>query len=263
MAIFTGFSHLTVLVTDLDRSERFYQDVFGLDLIGRNLVAEQSPNSLLAMNTRQRVVLVQVPEVQPTRPNSSSVHHGWLLTAEQFVQARERLKSMGFEVTDSRKEFRALGENTIDVMDPDGHWYQVQSYGPEGKQVIVENVGNITCGKVDDYAVGAVKAFVKGKFFLVRHQDGFLAVSRWCTHMNGLLSWKQEHWHFHCPMHGATYNRKGECVSADRKLPMLRSHPVAISVDGTITVRPDETVSRDGFDPAQLARPVTTAAHAG
>jgi catechol 2,3-dioxygenase-like lactoylglutathione lyase family enzyme/nitrite reductase/ring-hydroxylating ferredoxin subunit len=252
MAIVNGFSHLTVLVTDLDRSERFYREVFGLDLIGRNLIAESEPNSLLAMNTRQRVVLVQVPQVQPTRSNSSSVHHGWLLTAEQFARAQERLKSMGFDVTDSRKQFRALGESTMDVTDPDGHWYQVQAYGPEAKEVIVENVGEIVCGKVEDYPVGSVKAFVKGKFFLVRHDGGFLALSRWCTHMNGLLGWKQEHWHFYCPMHGATYNRKGECVSPDRKLPPLRSHPVIIASDGTIIVRPDESASRETFELTQL-----------
>ncbi len=123
-----------------------------------------------------------------------------------------------------------MGEYTMDVFDPDGHWYQVQSIGPEAKAIMTENVGEIVCGKVDDYAVGAVKAFVKGKFFLIRHEGGFLALSRWCTHMNGLLTWKQEHWHFHCPMHGAA----------------------SISGDGTITVRPDETVVRNAFDPAQL-----------
>ncbi len=252
MAIVEGFSHLTVLVTDLDRSERFYQDIFGLDLIGRDLVAEEFPNSLLAMNTRQRVVLVQVPEVEANRPNSSSIHHGWYLTPEQFARAQERLKARGFDITDSRKEFRAMGEYTMDVFDPDGHWYQVQSIGPEAKAIMTENVGEIVCGKVDDYAVGAVKAFVKGKFFLIRHEGGFLALSRWCTHMNGLLTWKQEHWHFHCPMHGAAYNRKGECLSTDRELVPLRMHPVSISGDGTITVRPDETVVRNAFDPAQL-----------
>ena len=30
MPVVDGFSHLTVMVTDLDRSEVFYRDVFGL-----------------------------------------------------------------------------------------------------------------------------------------------------------------------------------------------------------------------------------------
>lgn len=266
MSLVDGFSHLVVHVTDLDRSEQFYQEVFGLDLIGRNLVSDEGENSLLAMNTRQRILLVKVPKVVPFRPNSSSIHHAWLLNPDQFDRAKARLETMGFDIGDSRQEFRAMGERSIDVFDPDGHRYQVQSYGPEAKQVIVENVGEIACGNIADYPVGTVKAFVKGKFFLVRFESGFLAVSRWCTHMNGLLTWKKEHWQFYCPMHGAAYNRKGECVTYGRDLPPLRLHPVTIAADGAITVRPDETITRDTFDASQLtpvpAAWAASAAHA-
>ena len=59
MALYEGFSHLVLPVADLDRSEKFYRDVFGLDLVGRNLVAESEPNSLLKSDCRQMVVLVQ------------------------------------------------------------------------------------------------------------------------------------------------------------------------------------------------------------
>src|SRR3954471_13538131 len=103
MALVDGFSHLTVQVTDLDRSETFYRDVFGLEVVGRDLVSEEGPNSLLAMNTRQRVLLVKVAQVTPFRPNSSSIHHAWYLTPEQFDRAEKRLASMGFDITDSRK----------------------------------------------------------------------------------------------------------------------------------------------------------------
>lgn len=252
MALVDGFSHLVVHVTDLDRSEKFYQEVFGLDVVGRDLVSDEGPNSLLAMNTRQRILLVKVPEVVPFRPNSSSIHHAWLLTPEQYDRAESRLQAMGIDITDSRKDFRAKGERSLDIFDPDGHRYQVQSYGPEAKEIIIDNVGEIACGNVADYAVGAVKVFVKGKFFLVRTAEGFLALSRWCTHMNGLLTWKKEHWQFYCPMHGAVYNRKGECTTFGRDLPPLRQHPISIAPDGAITVRPDEAIVRESFDPSQV-----------
>jgi Rieske Fe-S protein len=252
MALVDGFSHLTVQVTDLDRSEAFYRDVFGLEVVGRDLVNDEGPNSLLAMNTRQRVLLVKVDQVTPFRPNSSSIHHAWLLTPEQFERAEKRLATMGFDITDSRKDFRAFGERSMDVFDPDGHRYQIQSYGPEATQVMIDDVGEVACGKAEDYVVGDVKTFVKGRFFVVHLDGGFIALSRWCTHMNGLLAWKKEHWQFYCPMHGATFDRKGECVTYGRSLAPLRQYPLRIADDGTIYVRTDTVTSRESFAAAQL-----------
>ena len=54
-----GFSHMVLEVKELDRSERFYQDVIGLDLLGRELLAEPRPHSLLRLNTGQLVVLTK------------------------------------------------------------------------------------------------------------------------------------------------------------------------------------------------------------
>ena len=84
MALVDGFSHLVVQVTDLDRSEKFYQELLALDPVGRNLVNETGPNALLKTNTGQMVLLIQVPEVEPFRPSSNSIHHAWLLTVEQY-----------------------------------------------------------------------------------------------------------------------------------------------------------------------------------
>ena len=196
MSVVDGFSHVVIHVTDLDRSEAFYRDIIGLDVIGRDLVNEVGPNALLAMNTRQRVLLVEVPEVVAIRPNSSTIHHA------------------------------------------------------------------IDCGHVDDFPVGTVKSFVKGKFFLVRLEDGFLALSRWCTHLNGLLSWKKEHWEFCCPMHGARIDRTGVARPLARACPPLRAHPVTITDDGEVIVDPDTAIKRDGFSADQLvaAEPGTPSA---
>ncbi|HTI85788.1 MAG TPA: VOC family protein [Alphaproteobacteria bacterium] len=259
----SGFSHLIIEVTDLDRSEKFYQDVFGLDVIGRDLLSEIGPNSTLAFNTRHRFVLVQVPATQPFRKNSSSIHHAVWLTPEQFDRAEARLKERGYDIGDNRAQFRPLGERSIDIFDPDGHRYQVQCFGPESTAIIVENVGEVNCGNVADYAPGAVKTFMKGKFFVIRHAEGFIALSRWCTHKNGLLAYQPEHWRFYCPMHGATYNRKGESISMCRDLAPMRQHPLSIASDGTITVRPDEVIRRETFDVGQLTACAAEPATAG
>jgi catechol 2,3-dioxygenase-like lactoylglutathione lyase family enzyme len=252
MSTVGGFSHLYVEVTDLDRSENFYRDIIGLDLLGRDLMNEGRPNSTLALNTRHRVVLVEVEEVEPFRPNSSSIHHAWYLTPEQFDRAQERMRAAGYEVGDNRAQFRAVGERSMDIFDPDGHRYQIQTFGPEANEYIIEDVGEIACGNISEYALGDVRQFAKGKFFVVRLDDGFIAYSRWCTHRNGLLTWQPEHWRFYCPMHGVTYNRKGENTSFCHDVSALRMHPLSIGDDGAITVRPDEVIEREGFDPAQL-----------
>lgn len=252
MSEVSGFSHLYIEVTDLDRAEKFYTEILGLDPLGRDLLNEGRPNSTLAFNTRHRFVLVEVDEVEPFRPNSSSIHHALYLTPEQFDATRERMIANGYKVGDNRAQFRAVGERSMDIYDPDGHRYQIQAFGPEGRDYIIENVGTIECGNAADYAVGEVRQFAKGKFFVVRLADGFIAYSRWCTHKNGLLTWQPEHWRFYCPMHGATYNRRGENTSFCMDVAPLRMHPLGIAPDGAITVRPDEVIERDDFDPGQL-----------
>lgn len=252
MSPLEGFSHLVVHVTDLDRSEKFYREAFGLDLIGRDLVNDEGPNVLLGMNTRQRVLLVEVEKVVPFRPNSGSIHHAWLLTPEEYKRAQQRLAKMGFDITDSRAQFRAVGEYSMDVFDPDGHRYQVQAYEPTANAVMPSESGPVTCGHVDEFPVGTVRTFVRGRFFLVRFEGGFLAISRWCTHMNGLLVWKTEHWSFYCPMHGAMFSRKGITQRGTRHAPPLRIHPLTIDATGIVTVDPTVAIDREDFSSDHL-----------
>jgi lactoylglutathione lyase len=261
MALVDGLSHLLVQVTDLDRSEAFYRDVFGLEPIGRDLVNEEGPNSLLRTNSGHLILLVQVEAVQPFRPNSSSIHHAFYLTEKQHEEARERRRAMGHPVDDTRAAFRANGQLSFDVFDPDGHRYQVQAVGRDASMIMKADKGTVACGKADDFAVGSVTHFKEAQFYLVRHKDGFLALSHWCTHMNGEVRWRENHWSFYCPFHKATFNRKGESTSHQAGYPPLRLHPVTIADDGTVSVDTGELINRRNFDPCQLA-PATCAAHA-
>src|SRR5437879_6424692 len=77
------------------------------------------------------------------------------------------------------------------------------------EKFVVEGAGIVDCGPATKYRVGQVERFDTGTFFLVRLRDGFLALSRWCTHMNGQVGYQREHWHFACPNHDATFDRCG------------------------------------------------------
>lgn len=246
-----AFSHLVFEVSDLDKSEAFYRDVIGLDVVGRNLVAENHPNSLLATNTRQRLLLVEMPEVHaPTGPGSP-IHHAWLLTVDQFQKARERLEAHGYKSgIDPRQSFRAIGEFNMDIDDPDGNRFQIQAFGEESQEIIRSGAGVVECGHIDDFAVGSVTRFGKARFFLVRNADGFLAISAWCTHKNGLTAWQKETWHFYCPFHGAKFNRNG-CYRGHMGCTPMRLNPLSIDDNGVIRVDTDRFFGRDGYAPEQ------------
>lgn len=257
MALNGAFSHLVVEVSDLDRSEAFYRDVIGLDVLGRNLVAENRPNSLLAMNTRQRMLLIEVDKVPPYPGSGGSIHHAFLLNIDQFKRARDRLEAAGFSSgIDPRQSFRAVGEYNMDIHDPDGNRWQIQAFGEEGMEVLRSGAGRVVMGRMDDFAVGSVTPHKAGRFFLVREEPGFLAVSSWCTHKNGLTVWQKESWHFYCPFHGAKYNRAG-CYVGNMGCRPLRLHPVAIDDLGQVAVDTDRFFQRDRFDAAHYtpARP--------
>ncbi len=97
-----------------------------------------------------------------------------------------------------------------------------------------------------------------------------LALSHWCTHMNGELRWREHCWSFYCPFHKATFNRKGESTSHRAGYPPLRLYAVTVSADGTVVVDTDAVIQRKGFDPSQVvpvpcetAVPVLAAAKGG
>jgi Rieske Fe-S protein len=164
------------------------------------------------------------------------------------------MKAFGYGIEDSREEFRAMGERSMDIFDPDGHRYQVQAHGPEATQIIRPSAGKVNCGKIGDFAAGSVTPFPKGMFFLVRLDDGFMALSSWCTHRNGQLKWEKEHWRFYCPFHSATYNRRGEFTGHLENVGPLRLHPLAIAEDGSVIVDTSEIVLRKNYAPDQEVR---------
>src|SRR5581483_11890616 len=152
------FSHLALDVSDLDRSEAFYRDVIGIDLLGRGLTAERRPHAVLRMNTGQLIILIQSEEGSKQRPRAS-IHHGFMLTYEQYLKALERLPQYGYPIGDTRQQFRARGEYSIDIQDPDGHRFQIQCYGPASTEAVLPGTGTVDCGPAEKFRVGDVKLF--------------------------------------------------------------------------------------------------------
>ena len=253
-----GFSHIVLEVKDVEASEAWYRDVAGLDVVGRDILAETAHHSVLRMNTGQLIVLLQHENPIPRRHNTNAVHHAFWLTMDEFRSAQERFSAVGIDIGDERAAFRSKGEYSMDAWDPDGHHWQVQSEGPEAQELIKPGVGVYDCGPVEKFAEGSVTPFGEANIFLIRNAEGFLALSRWCSHRNGLLAHQPEHWRFFCNFHGATYNSCGDHIGHMREVAPLRSHPVSISPEGHVLVDTDTVVYRDPdqsptYTPAPLA----------
>ena len=259
------FSHLMLAVSDVGRSEKWYQEVVGLDLLGRDLTAEERPHSVLRMNTGQLLILVQVPE-EEMRTNlgmSTGVHHAFMTTPNQYRRAITRMEEMGFDLVDYRAQFRAYGEFSINFKDPDGHRLQLQCYGLESTEIMPGD-GIVDCGTEDQYRVGAMKPFKAGNFYLVRRKDGLLAISRWCRHLNGLAAYPPKHWQLWLPPHGATDAppRVNEPFPSNEGKDPLRLHPLTFNAEGHILVDTDRVIERTQFELSQVTVPPAVAAAA-
>lgn len=71
----------------------------------------------------------------------------------------------------------------------------------------------ITAGAVDNFEPGTVSAFVAGKFYLARLEDGgFLAMSRRCTHLSCTVPWVSSENKFICPCHSSEFDIRGKVI---------------------------------------------------
>jgi cytochrome b6-f complex iron-sulfur subunit len=72
----------------------------------------------------------------------------------------------------------------------------------------------VIAGPVDSFEPGTVSAFVPGKFYLARLEDGgFLAMSRRCTHLSCTVPWVAAQNKFICPCHSSEFDINGEVTN--------------------------------------------------
>jgi len=70
-------------------------------------------------------------------------------------------------------------------------------------------------GPVDKFTPNSVTAFVRGRFYLARLEDGgFLALSRKCTHLGCTLPWVEKENKFVCPCHASAFDITGNVINA-------------------------------------------------
>ncbi|MGB6289349.1 MAG: Rieske (2Fe-2S) protein [Desulfobulbales bacterium] len=124
------------------------------------------------------------------------------------------------------------------------------------KQAVVTAMAEtiITAGSIDKFEPGTVTAFVRGKFYLARLQDGgFLALSRTCTHLGCTVPWVAAQNKFICPCHSSEFDIRGEVISppAPRALDI---HPMVIE-NNIVKVNTGKRIKRTFLETAQVVYP--------
>ena len=114
----------------------------------------------------------------------------------------------------------------------------------------------IVAGSVDRFEPGTVSAFVQGKFYLARLENGgFLALSRRCTHLSCTVPWVADKNRFICPCHSSEFDIRGNVINppAPRALDL---HPVTID-NNVVKVDTTKLFKRSAFSADQVTQPVS------
>ena len=112
----------------------------------------------------------------------------------------------------------------------------------------------IVAGAVDNFEPGTVSAFVRGKFYLARLEDGgFLAMSRSCTHLSCTVPWVSGENRFICPCHSSEFDIRGEVINppAPRALDL---YPIVIE-NNVLKVDTSKLRKRSEFAADQVTYP--------
>jgi cytochrome b6-f complex iron-sulfur subunit len=114
--------------------------------------------------------------------------------------------------------------------------------------------GIVEAGAVEKFSLNSVTAFVRGKFYLARLEDGgFLALSRKCTHLGCTVPWSSKEMKFVCPCHASVYDIRGDVVSAPAPRPLDLLH--VFIENNMVKVDTNKVIKRSVFRPEQVVYP--------
>jgi cytochrome b6-f complex iron-sulfur subunit len=114
--------------------------------------------------------------------------------------------------------------------------------------------GMLEAGHLERFPVNSVTAFVRGKFYLCRLDNGgFLAVSRRCTHLGCTVPWVEEKARFECPCHASSFDIRGDVIAQPAPRP-LDLFPVVIENE-LVKVDTGKPLRRSAFREEQVVHP--------
>jgi cytochrome b6-f complex iron-sulfur subunit len=79
----------------------------------------------------------------------------------------------------------------------------------------------------------------EGRFYLVRTEEGLLAVHKVCTHLDCLLGWDEQNGRYLCPCHGSQFAPDGQVLSGPAERSLNHFVVRLTASDGTIIAETD------------------------
>ncbi len=114
--------------------------------------------------------------------------------------------------------------------------------------------GQVVAGNLEEFEPGTVNYVQKGRFYIIRFEDGgILALWQRCTHLGCTVPWKENEGQFNCPCHSSFFNRSGEVTGGPAPRPMDRF--LVTLEEGKLVVDTGQPIERQTMDDTQLFYP--------
>lgn len=81
----------------------------------------------------------------------------------------------------------------------------------------------------------------RGRFWLLQNEDGLVAITNTCSHLDCLFDWDPATANFFCPCHGSRFDRSGRVINGPATRDLDRYPLQLISAEGVVLAETDDT----------------------
>lgn len=116
--------HVGVMVKDIEKAIKFYQDVVGMELKARVVHSDENLQlAFLGFNGSDETELELIQGYNDELPQEGKVHH-FAVLVDNIKDEFERIKSLNVKLTDKEITILPNGFRYFFFLGPDGEWIE-------------------------------------------------------------------------------------------------------------------------------------------